>query len=49
MKIVKSFEDSGLLLKGVNKTIKNKKTVVEILQLVICYSCFVIWPYDLVG
>ena len=49
MKIVKSFGDSGLLLKGVNKTIKNKKTVVEIRQLVICYSSFVISPYDLVG
>ena len=41
MKIVKSFEDSGLLLKGVNKTIKNKKTNIE--------PSFIIWPYGLVG
>lgn len=49
MKIVKSFEDSGLLLKGVNKTIKNKKTNIELLRYFSFDSSFVIWPYDLVG
>ena len=49
MKIVKSFEDSGLLLKGVNKTIKNKKTNIELLRYFNFEPSFIIWPYGLVG
>ena len=49
MKIVKSFEDSGLLLKGANKTIKNKKTNIELLRYFNFEPSFIIWFYGLVG